>query len=151
MWNSYWASRPRRNLPQVNYNDSSEDEDEYDSPLVSPTRPHPTRAASPVELAVPTLNDNVDEELEAVSQVLRNVGNSHTFRGTRPHTPGVRPDPEGVSQSDQNEPEVEVIEGLVAQEAQQPNCAEPGGDDYDNMPDAVNFEDEAGVDSKNRI
>ena len=92
MWNNYWSGRSRRDIPQVNYNESSEDE--YDSPLVSPQRPPPTRAASPVELAIPTLGDNVDEELETVSQVLSNVGHTHTFRGTKP-SQGTRPEPEG--------------------------------------------------------
>ena len=93
MWNSYWNGRARRDVPQVNYNKSSEDEEEYNSPLVSPSRPPPTRAGSPVDLALPTLSDNVDEELNLVSNTLRNVGHSHTFRGTRPE---VRPEPEGV-------------------------------------------------------
>ena len=149
MWNSYWASRPRRNLPEVNYRDSSEDEDDFDSPLVSPSGPRPTREGSPVELAIPTLGDNVDEELEAVSQVLRNVGHSHTFRGTTPH-PGTRSDPDGVDQPEVGagvEDEVEVVEGLVVQEAEQADCADP-----DNMPNqAVNFEDEAGEDGAKAI
>ena len=81
-------------MPQVNYRDESS-EDDFDSPLQSPTRPPPTRAGSPVKLAVPTLNDNVDEELEAVSRTLNNVGHTHTFRGTRPETRD-RPEPEGV-------------------------------------------------------
>ena len=77
MWNSYWSGRSRRELPQVNYNESSEEE-EFGSPIQSPTRPVNTRQGSPVELAVPHLNDNVDEELEQVSRVLSNVGRSHT-------------------------------------------------------------------------
>ena len=90
MWNSYWSSRPRRDLPRPNYNESSEEE--YDSPLVSPQRPPVTRAGSPAELAIPTLNDNVDEELSIVAQTLENVGHTHTFRNTRPT---VRQEPEG--------------------------------------------------------
>ena len=65
--------------------------------MVSPQRPPVTRAGSPVELAVPALNDNVDEELEQVQQILNNVGHTHIFRGTRPT--GERPDPEGVEHS----------------------------------------------------
>ena len=142
MWNSYWSGRSRRELPQVNYNESS-DEDNFDSPLVSPARPPPTRAGSPVELAVPTLSDNVDEELAAVRQTLENVGHTHTYRGTRPVT---RPDPEGVEQEAQ-EPspadlveevlEVHVVGSAVNQKVQAGNEA--------NMPD-VDFEDENGQD-----
>ena len=79
MWG--W-NRPRRNIPEVNYNESSEDD--YDSPITSPSRPPNTRAGSPVQLAVPTLCDNVDEELEQVNQTLINIGHTHTFRNTRP-------------------------------------------------------------------
>ena len=142
MWNSYWSGRSRRELPQVNYNESS-DEDNFDSPLVSPARPPPTRAGSPVELAVPTLSDNVDEELAAVRQTLENVGHTHTYRGTRPVT---RPDPEGVEQEAQ-EPspadlveevlEVHVVGSAVNQKVQAGNEA--------NMPD-IDFEDENGQD-----
>ena len=100
MWNSYWSGRSRRDVPQVNYNESSSEDEDYNSPLVSPARPPPTRAGSPVELAVPTLNDNVDEELESVRQTLSNVGHTHTFRGTRPE---VRPDPEGGEASQEGD------------------------------------------------
>ena len=107
MWNSYWSGRSRRDLPQVDYRDyESSDEDNYTSPLVSPNRPPPTRSGSPVELAIPTLGDNVDEELESVRQTLTNVGHTHTYRGTRPRN---RPEPEGDDQ-----PLEEVVEeGLV--------------------------------------
>ena len=131
MWNNYF-NRPRRDVPQVNYNESSEDE--YDSPLVSPSRPPPTRAASPVELAVPTLNDNVDEELQAVSQTLQNVGRTHTFRNTRPH---IRPEPEGGASQGPEEPnssistchdgDEEVVKGEVVGNPS-------GGGNFDNMP-----------------
>ena len=78
MWNNYFSGRPSRNLPQVNYNEDSHDEDEEN--FVSPGRPPVTRAGSPVELAVPHLNDNVDEDLEKVNQTLRNVGHTKLFR-----------------------------------------------------------------------
>ena len=116
----------------MNYNESSGDE--YDSPLVSPTRPPPTRAGSPALLAVPTLNDNVDEELAIVSQTLSNVGHTHTYRGTRP---SVRPDPEG-GQPDQPDPEPgngvgeeEVVEGHIVGAAENPKVAEGDGSDED--------------------
>ena len=93
MWG--WG-RPRRNLPEVNYADySSEEENDFESPLVSPRRPVNTRQGSPVELAIPTLNDNVDEELEAVRQSLLNVGHTPTFR---PEVPESLPEPEVVEE-----------------------------------------------------
>ena len=48
--------------------------------MLSPARPPNTRAGSPVELAVPTLCDNVDEELGQVNQILKNIGHTHTYR-----------------------------------------------------------------------
>ena len=148
MWNSYWNGRARRDVPQVNYNESSEDD--FDSPLQSPQRPPPTRAGSPVELAVPTLADNVDEELAAVSRTLNNVGHTHTFRGTRPT---IRPDPEGVEQEVQ-EPLLPVVADEVLEEHEVHLEVVGGGDggavcagnENANMPDAVDFEDESGQD-----
>ena len=101
MWNSYWSGRSRRELPQVNYNESSDEENNFGSPLQSPNRPVNTRQGSPVELAIPTLNDNVDEELTAVSRALENVGHTYTYRGTRPQT---RPEPEGGAASSEQQP-----------------------------------------------
>ena len=118
----------------MNYRDPSSDEnsDEYNSPLVSPSRPPPTRAGSPVELAVPTLSDNVDEELVAVSQTLQNVGHTHTFRRTRP---SVRPDPEGGDAQSEQEPlpeqdvgEEEVVEGHVVESAVNPKVEAENGE-----------------------
>ena len=59
----------------MNYNESSDEDD-----FRSPSRPPVSRSGSPVELAIPQLNDNVDEELEQVKQVLQNVGNTPLFR-----------------------------------------------------------------------
>ena len=154
MWNSYWSSRPRRNVPERNYNESS-GEEEFDSPLQSPVRPPPTRAGSPVELAVPTLADNVDEELAAVSQTLSNVGHTHTFRGSHPT---VRPDPEGVEQEVQ-EPLLPVAADEVLEEHEVHLEVVGGGDggavcegnEHVNMPDAVDFEDENGRDGDKAI
>ena len=97
MWNNYF--RPRRDIPQVNYNESSDEED----PFLSPERPVNTRAGSPVELAVPTLNDNVDEELDQVRQTLQNVGHTPLFRQDSPETVELE--------------EEEVVSGLVFQGA----------------------------------
>ena len=73
-----WGGKPSRNLPTVDYReDSSSDED---PPFVSPRRPAVTRAGSPQLLAVPQLNDNVDEDLEQVSQTLKNIGHTKLFR-----------------------------------------------------------------------
>ena len=80
MWNSYWSGRSRRDLPQVDYRDyESSDEDDFQSPA----RPPVSRAGSPPLLAVPQLNDNVDEDLEKVNQTLRNVGHTPLFRKVR--------------------------------------------------------------------
>ena len=136
MWNNYWGGRlrSRGDVPQPNYNESS-DEDTFDSPLVSPARPPPTRAGSPVELAVPTLNDNVDEDLEAVQRTLANVGHTHTFRRTRPSLSD-RPEPEGGNQQipllESAEDIVETEVGFVAGPPETCNMA--NGDpevDYD--------------------
>ena len=81
MWG--WG-RPKRDLPPVNYTESSEEEDFEDgldfnraiSREASPTRnsipqaPLPTREGSPVLLAHPTLNDNVDDLLEELTYKL---------------------------------------------------------------------------------
>ena len=122
MVDSYWSGRSRRELPQVNYNESSDEED-FNSPLASPSRPPVTRAGSPVELAIPTLNDNVDEDLEAVRQTLNNVGHTHTFRGTRPDPEGgvQQPGelvsiPAGHADGNGSIGEEEVVEGYVVEE-----------------------------------
>ena len=124
MWNNYFGGngRPRRNIPRPNYNDSSSDDD---ADYKSPSRPPVTRAGSPQELAVPQLNDNVDEELEQVSQTLKNVGHTPLFRS-------------------KFEEQEEVVEGLVV--------GAPVGAKVAVMPDnaPVRFEhqnevDEAGV------
>ena len=65
-------------MPQVNYNESSSDSSEDN--FLSPERPVHTRAGSPVQLAVPHLNDNVDEELNQVRQTLQNLGHTPSFR-----------------------------------------------------------------------
>ena len=66
--------RPKRDLPEVDYNESSSSDDDlalpanaFRSPLRSPQQPVHTREGSPQLLAHPTLCDNVDEVLEEVS------------------------------------------------------------------------------------
>ena len=131
MWNSYWSGRTRRDLPRPNYNESSEDE--YDSPLVSPSRPVNTRAGSPVELAIPTLNDNVDEDLEQVQSILLNTGHTPLFR---------REQPDGAAEASVSEdlPESEVVDEDFVEGV--------GSVEVSNMPDpvVVAFEDENGAD-----
>ena len=154
MWNNYFSGHTRRDIPQVNYNEES-DEEEYDSPLVSPVRPLPTRAGSPIELAVPTLNDNVDEELAAVAQSLINVSHTHAFRNTRPDT---RPDPEGdesvsadKGKDDRHQevtPEVEVTSGIVVGTAGSGNVKDHGVIMPDVRYDTADGQDEADVYSK---
>ena len=114
MWTN-WTGRPSRNLPRPNYKDESSDE--YDSPIASPNRPVNTRQGSPAELLIPQLNDNVDEELEQVSQTLKNIG----------HTPLFRP---SVLKE-------EVIEGQVVGA---PAGAQLKADNAAAMPDAVRFD-----------
>ena len=134
MWNNYF--RPRRDLPQVNYNESSEDED----PFVSPERPVNTRAGSPVELAVPTLNDNVDEELDQVRQTLQNVSHTPLFRPSAPNSP------------DTEVTEAETVTGFAVQGGvgrklfEPPEPPPPAAAAVGHRPRMVNFEDENGVD-----
>ena len=146
MWG--WV-RPSRNLPRVNYNEGSSEEEEFDSPLASPRRPVTTREGSPQPLAVPTLADNVDEDLEQVRQALQNVGHTHTFRDTRPTTgAGVR-----VAANDNRDvvSEEVVDEGLVFEVADLKVGADNANDDDNGgeiadenviMPDVVNFDAE---------
>ena len=84
--------RPKRDIPQVNYTESSEEsgdenfEDglEFNSPLVSPRRPLATRAGSPVDTVEggPTLADNVDDELEEVQWKLRDISENRICQRT---------------------------------------------------------------------
>ena len=125
MWNSYWSGRSRRDLPQVDYRDyESSDEDDFQSPA----RPPVSRAGSPPLLAVPQLNDNVDEDLERVSQTLRNVGHTPLFRSRL---------------EEEAEEKVIVTEGfIVGGASSKPVCNMP------NPPvrfDTATGEDEAGV------
>ena len=83
MWG--WG-RPKRDLPTVNYNESSEEESvegqeefqdglNFDSPLISPRVPIQSRAGSPLNNVVggPTLADNVDDTLEEVNWRLHDI------------------------------------------------------------------------------
>ena len=80
MWG--WG-RPKRDLPEINYNESSEEEEEnfqeglnFESPLhTPPQRPLPTREGSPAGQVQggPTLADNVDDELEEVAWHLHDI------------------------------------------------------------------------------
>ena len=119
-----WGGRPSRNLPEVDYaEDSDSDSDEF----VSPRRPVTTRAGSPALLAVPQLNDNVDDDLEQVRVTLKNVGHSKLFRKSIP-----------------DEESEEVIEGHVAGEST--NSEVKAGNEMPNnaAAAAVDFEDEDG-------
>ena len=124
-----WPGRPKRDLPVVDYNEDS-DEDEFRSPL--PRVPTHTRAGSPVELAVPHLNDNVDEELAEVNKTLLNIS----------HTPLFRKKDHSSSSSDSGE---EVVEGLIVGEGE----TEVEMPDDDNV--TVDFEDENGKDGEKAI
>ena len=102
-----WGGRPSRNQPAVDYNEDTSSEE--DLPFVSPKRPSVTRAGSPQLLAVPQLSDNVDEDLEQVSQTLRNIGHTKLFRSSNS---------EVISDPDLDE---EVVSGKVIGD---PNPAE---------------------------
>ena len=123
-----WGGRPSRNQPAVDYNEDTSSEE--DLPFVSPKRPSVTRAGSPQLLAVPQLSDNVDEDLEQVSQTLRNIGHTELFRPSK-------------GEEEALETEEVTEEGFVAGSASVENKE-------DNMPDDANvevdFEDENGVD-----
>ena len=127
MWN--WGGRPSRNLSPVNYKEDSSSED--DLPFISPKRPSVTRAGSPPLLAVPQLNDNVDEDLEKVSQTLKNIGHTKLFKKSPPKF----------------ESEEETVKGFIVGGPSNPKV-EAGN--TDNMPDdnevEVDFEDENGAD-----
>ena len=126
MWN--WGGKPTRNIPSVNYKEDSSSDD--DLPFISPKRPSVTRAGSPPLLAVPQLNDNVDEELEQVSQTLKNISHTKLFRKSPPKL----------------ELKEEIVEGHIF------GCPTGEPDNADNqaiMPDddvVIDFEDEAGQD-----
>ena len=135
MWNNYFSGRPKRDIPQHNYKESSS-EDEEDE-FVSPSRPPVTRAGSPAELAIPQLNDNVDEELEKVSATLKNVGHTPLFRSKF-----------------KDEPEEEVVnEGLVVGEGEVGLKADDSLNmaNEQNQNQAVDFEDENAADGEKAI
>ena len=78
--------RPRRELPEINYKESSssgsEEEDfqaglNFESPLQSPRRPLPTREGSPVLVpGGPALAANVNDELEEVQLKLHDIAST---------------------------------------------------------------------------
>ena len=122
MWNNYWggasgSGRPSRNLPKKNYKEESSESD--DSPLTSPSRPPVSRAGSPPELAIPQLNDNVDEELIQVRNTLRNIGHTPLFRS------------EDIKKE-------EVVEGIIV--------GQPVGVSVANMPDNPRYDQATGDD-----
>ena len=152
MWNNYF--RPRRDVPQHNYAESST-EDEDDDHFVSPRRPFQTREGSPVELAVPTLNDNVDEELNQVRQVLQNVGHTPSFKRSPPDSPSDVKQEETVSGF--------VCGGAAGRKLNAPPSPPPGAPSaaaaaqpgqpvaVPAPPIMVNFEDENGQDDEGAL
>ena len=72
-----WPGRPKRDIPQVNYTESSSEEDyeeglNFNSPLQSPRRPHQSASASPRALLQPDPLP-VDEVLQQVNDKLENL------------------------------------------------------------------------------
>ena len=131
MWG--WG-RPKRDIPQVNYGESSESEEDYEeglnfnSPLVSPRRPLPTRQGSPSEEVAggPTLYDNVDDDLELVQYKLHDI--AQVEEEIDELTDCLEETNTKVTEVDKREPEVgQVFEesGLVAGEKQGEDCYLP--------------------------
>ena len=149
-----WFDRLRSHAT-VNYNEDTEESEEdleeglnFDSPLASPSRPVQSREGSPQELAHPTLNDNVDEELAQVSQTLLNIGHTPLFRRQSiGHNSLSRGVPEGEEASPVEDIEDIVVEesGVVIEDPLIDNCQEPPEvPDPPVMPfDTENGEDEA--------
>ena len=72
-----WPGRPKRDIPQVNYTESSSEEDyeeglNFNSPLQSPRRPHQSSSASPRALLQPD-PPPIDEVLQQVNVKLENL------------------------------------------------------------------------------
>ena len=138
------SSRPRReNIPTVNYAEVDEEDLEeglnFDSPLTSPQRPVVTRAGSPATLAYPTLQDNVDEELNLVRQTLQNIGHTPCFRPSTPEEVG-----ESVEET-----------GKISQEPLQDNLQNPPADQAEDEIIMVNYDqqnedDDAGAIANSR-
>ena len=145
MWG--WG-RPRRNLPEVNYAESESEDDinlpdnafENHSPLQSPTRPVHTREGSPVELAHPTLADNVDEVLEEVNWALVDIKqNEEDVEELTDLLEDIETDKSGTKAVG------EAVEesGLIVQKPQSEDCqAPPPALDDEDVIMASNFEDE---------
>ena len=77
-----WPNRPKRDIPQIDYNESSSEGDyeeglNFNSPLQSPTRPHQSVSVSPRTLLQPD-PPPVDEILQRVSVKLEDLDTSES-------------------------------------------------------------------------
>ena len=80
-----WPGRPKRDIPQVNYTESSSEEDyeeglNFNSPLTSPSRPHQTPSISPRALLQPD-PPPTDEVLQVVTNILEDLKAEDTIEG----------------------------------------------------------------------
>ena len=153
MWG--WG-RPKRDLPQIDYNESSDEDDfetglNFRSPLQSPRRPLPTREGSPVLVeGGPTLADNVDDELEEVQYKLHDIATTReeieeVTELLQTADTRVTVGSERVENLDSTESEeivsnsVEVVSGVISVPA--------ASDSVNDQPVRMaNFEDENGAD-----
>ena len=130
---------PKRDIPKVNYRENSDSgsENSEDELFVSPRRPVVSRAGSPTVLAVPQLNDNVDEDLNEVSKTLKNIGHTELFR--RKYSRDIKAE--------------EVVEGVVIGDSTGAKV-KAGNPALEDMPDddvQVDFEVENGQDSDKAV
>ena len=141
--------RPRRELPVVNYNEDTDSEEnfedglEFNSPLVSPRRPQPTREGSPVEvLGGPTLADNVDDKLEEVQWKLNDLA---VVREEIEEVTDLLQEVDtrvGGDDSELSEVGTEVEDvGIVVETPQVDNCQEPLTEDEESVINMAAFED----------
>ena len=154
MWS--WG-RPKRDLPVIDYAESSSSEEDYesglkfDSPLQSPQRPIHTREGSPsghVE-GGPTLADNVDDTLEEVQFKLHDIAVVREEIEEVTDLLETADTKVDIKTSQIVGDEVEES-GFVTEQPQVQNQAPPVQEAEANMPDdnevEVDFEDENGAD-----
>ena len=155
-----WGWGRLRELPTVNYAESSDEEVaeedlqsglNFHSPLQSPRRPQTTREGSPVGIVIggPTLADNVDDELEEVQYKLHDIAvvreevEEVTDLLNEVDTRVGRENSEVASEVGT---EVEDC-GLIIGTPQIDNCQEPSDEESDTSEDNMAiFEDEDGAD-----
>ena len=151
-----FGGRPRRDLPPVDYNESESEAEEEDfeaglafsSPLQSPQRPLPTREGSPQQLQYPTLNDNVDEDLELVQWKLHDIA---SVQEDLEELTNVLEDANlKLETREPSEVGTEVeVHGLITETTQVENCQEPSDEEENLEAPArmVNYDEATGEDT----